>query len=75
MCAESPVSTFFFNPLKTFRSGIKHLVGDLHADLSTSFVSQLANGSVLIASEGTERGSLPVAHKVFPRATKHRVKI
>lgn len=50
-------------------------MGDPHADSSTSFVSQLANRSVLIGSEATERDSLSVAHKVFPRSIKERVKI
>lgn len=50
-------------------------MGDPHADFSTSFVSQLANRSVLIGSEATERDSLSVAYKVFPRSIKERVKI
>lgn len=50
-------------------------MGDPHADFSTAFVSQLANRSVLIGSEATERDSLSVAYKVFPRSIKERVKI
>lgn len=49
-------------------------MGDPHADFST-FVSQLANRSVLIDSETTETESLSVAHKVFPRSIKEKVKI
>lgn len=50
-------------------------MGHPHADFSTSFVSQVANRSVLIDSEATEKDSLSVAHKVFPRSIKERVKI
>lgn len=50
-------------------------MGDPLADFSTSFVSQLANRSVLIDNEATEKDSLSVAHKVFPRSKKERVKI
>lgn len=50
-------------------------MGDPHADFSTSFVSQLATRSVLIDNEATEKDSLSVAHKVFPRSKKERVKI
>lgn len=50
-------------------------MGDPHADFSTPFVSQLVNRSILIGSEATERDSLSVAHKVFPRSVKERVKI
>lgn len=50
-------------------------MGDPHADFSTSFVSQLDNRSVLIDSEATEKDSLSVAHKVFPRSIKEKVEI
>lgn len=50
-------------------------MGDPHADFCTSFVSHLANRSVLIDSEATGKESLSVAYKVFPKSIKERIKI